>query len=58
MVNLNTSKNDLKKTEVESVQLGYTYIADMNKCSQDKYYLVKCRGDSCNLLNMFQGPFV
>ena len=24
------------KTEIESVQLGYTYIADMDKCPQDK----------------------
>ena len=35
------------KSEVESVQLGEVY-ADMNKC----------RGDSCNLLYMFPGPFV
>ena len=41
------------KTEVESVQLGNTYIADMDKCCMDK-----CRGDSCNLLYMFPGPFV
>ena len=41
------------KTEVESVQIGYTYIADMDKCCPDKY-----RGDSCYLLYMFQGPFV
>ena len=40
------------KTEVESVQLGYTYIADMDKCPD------KCRSDSCNLLYMFPGPFV
>ena len=38
------------KTEVESVQLGNTYIADMDKCPQDKLCLDKCRGDSCNLL--------
>ena len=25
------------KTEVESVQLGNTYIADIDKCPQDKY---------------------
>ena len=46
------------KTEVESVQLGYTYIADMDKCPKDKCCLDKCRGDSCNLLYMFPGPFV
>ena len=43
----------INKTEVESVQLGNTYIADMDKCPQDK-----CCGDSCNLLYMFPGPFV
>ena len=41
------------KTEVESVQLGNTYFADMDKCSEDK-----CCDDSCNLLYMFPGPFV
>ena len=46
------------KTEVESVQLGNTYIADMDKCPQDKRCLDKCHGDSCNLLYMFPGPFV
>ena len=44
---------DKNKTEVESVQLGNTYIAYMDKCPQNK-----CRGDSCNLLFMFPGPFV
>ena len=46
------------KTEVESAQLGNTYIADMDKCPKDKCYLDKCRGDSSNLLYMFPGPFV
>ena len=46
------------KTEVESVQLGNTYFADMDKCPHDKCCLDKCRGDSCNLLYMFPGPFV
>ena len=45
------------KTEVESVQLGNTYIADMDKCPQDKCCLDKCPDDSCNLLYMFPGPF-
>ena len=45
------------KTEVESVQLGNTYIADMDKCPQDKRCLDKCCGDSCKLLYMFPGPF-
>ena len=27
----------INKTEVESVQLGNTYIADMDECPQDKY---------------------
>ena len=44
------NNNKKNKTEVESVQLGYTYIADMGKCPQDKCCLDKCRGDSCNLL--------
>ena len=44
------------KTEVESVQLGNTYIADMDKCPQDKWCLDKCRGDSFNLLYMFPDP--
>ena len=47
------TKMDKNKTEVESVQLGNTYIAYMDKCPQNK-----CRGDSCNLLFMFPGPFV
>ena len=34
------------KTEVESVQLGNTYIADIDKCPQDKSCLDKCRGQS------------
>ena len=51
-------KNRIDKTEVESVQLGNTYIADMDKCPQDKCCLDKYRGDSCNLLCMFPGPFV
>ena len=38
--------------------LGSWDIADMDKCPQDKCYLVTCCGDSCNLLNMFQGPIV
>ena len=46
------------KNEVESVQLGNTYITDMDKCPRDKYCLDKCRGDSCNLLYMFPGPIV
>ena len=50
-----SSKN---KTEVESVQLGNTYVPDMDKCPQDKCCLDKSRGDPCNLLYMFQGPFV
>ena len=33
-------------------------IADMDKCPQDKCCLDKCRGDICNLLYMFPGPFV
>ena len=48
----------INKTEVESVQLGYTYIADMDKCPQDKCCLDRCRGDICHLLFMFPGPFV
>ena len=44
------------KTEVE--RLGMTYIADMDKCPHNKCCLDKCRGDSCNLLYMFPGPFV
>ena len=51
------SKIQLHKTEVESVQLGNTYIAEMDKYPQDKCCLDKCRGDSCNLLYMFPGPF-
>ena len=39
-------------------QLENTYIADVDKCPQDKYCLDKCRGDSCNLLYMFPGPIV
>ena len=46
------------KTKVESVQLGDTYIADMDKCHQDKRCLAKCRGDSCNQLYMYPRPFV
>ena len=46
------------KIQIESVQLGYTYIAYMNKCPQDKCCLDKCCGNSCNLLYMFPGPFV
>ena len=46
------------KTEVESVQLGNAYIADIDKFPQDKSCLDKCHGDSCNLLYMFPGPFV
>ena len=52
------SKFDLNKTEVESVQLGNSYVADMDKCPQDKCCLDKFHGDSCNLLYMFPGPFV
>ena len=33
-------------------------IADLDKWPQDKCCLANCRGDSCNLLYMFQGPFV
>ena len=33
-------------------------IADMDKRPQDKCYLVKCRGGSCNLFYNVQGPFV
>ena len=44
------------KTEVESVQLGNTYISDMDKCPKDKCCQDKCCG--CNLLFMFPGPFV
>ena len=43
----------LNKTEVESVQLGYTYIADMDKCPQDKCCPDKCRGNSCNLFHIY-----
>ena len=32
----------IDKTEVESVQLGNTYITDMDKCPQDKCCLDKC----------------
>ena len=46
----------LNKTEVESVQLGNTYISDMDKCPKDKCCQDKCCG--CNLLFMFPGPFV
>ena len=46
------------KTEVESVQIENTYIADMGKCPQDKCCLDKCRGESCNLLYMFPELFV
>ena len=57
---LTTEKKIGNKTEVESVrvQLGNTYIADMDKCHHDKCCLDRCRGDSCNLLYMFPGPFV
>ena len=41
------------KTEVESVQLGNTYIAGMDKCCLDR-----CRGDGCYMLYMFPGSFV
>ena len=37
------------KTEAESVQLGNTNIADMDKCPQDKCCLNKCHGDGWNL---------
>ena len=30
-------KKSFNKTVVESVQLGNTYIADMDECPQDKY---------------------
>ena len=53
-----TKKNNKNKTEVESVQLEYRYVADIDRCPQDKCCLDKCRGDSCNLLYMFPGPFV
>ena len=43
---------------LESFQLGNTYIADIDKCPQDKCCLEKCRGDSSNLLYMFPGPYV
>ena len=33
----------INKTEVESVQLGNTYIADMDKCPWDKCCLDTCR---------------
>ena len=46
------------KTEVESVQLGNTYIADMDKCPKDKCCPDKCLGNNCNLFYMFPGPFV
>ena len=52
---LNFSSQD--KTEVESVQLGYNYIADMDKCPQDKCCLDKGHADICNMLYMFPGPF-
>ena len=32
----------MNKTEVKSVQLGNTYIADLDKCPQDKCWLDKC----------------
>ena len=48
----------MNKTEVKSVQLGNTYIADMDKGPQDKCCPDKCFGDSCNLLYVFLGPFV
>ena len=48
----------MNKTEVESVQLGNTYIADMDKCPLAKCCLDKYRGDSCNLLYMLPGPFI
>ena len=41
--------NNINKTEVESVQLGNTYIADMDKCHQDKRCLDKCQLASWNL---------
>ena len=56
--NLNILILTVQKTEVESVQLGYTYNAYMGKCPQDKCCLDKCCGNSCNLLYMFPGPFV
>ena len=46
------------KTEVESVQLGNTYITDIDKCPQDKCCLDKFSGDSCDLLYMFPGPII
>ena len=56
---LTKGKNSKKyKTGVESVQLGNTHIADMDKCPQDKCCPDKCHGDSCNLFYMFPGPFV
>ena len=45
------------KTEVESVKLGNTYIANIDKCPQDKCCPYKCCGDSLNLLYMFPRPF-
>ena len=51
-------KKSFNKTVVESVQLGNTYIADMDKCTKEKCCLDICRGDSCNLLYVFPGPFV
>ena len=33
-------------------------LQTMSKCPQDKCFLDKWRGDSCNLLYMFPGPFV
>ena len=39
---LKITKNYSNKTEVESVQLGNTYIADMDKYPQDKCCLNKC----------------
>ena len=50
--------NNYNKTEVGSVQLGNIDIADMDKCPQDKCCMDNYRGDSCNLLYMFPGPFV
>ena len=41
---------ETNKTKVESVQLGNTYNADLDKCPQDKCCLEKCCGDSSNLL--------
>ena len=60
LTTLHHSSNSRKTTRLKSkvFSLESLDIAEMNKYPQDKFCLDKCRGDSCNLLYMFPGPFV